>query len=86
MAQRDVRGLGRNERCPCGSGRKVKQCCGAERRAKSWAPTAVAIAVGAVIVGALVVGVMSMTGEQPASANRVWSAEHGHWHESGVTH
>ncbi len=23
--------LGRNERCPCGSGRKVKQCCGQSR-------------------------------------------------------
>src|SRR6266511_37252 len=24
-------GLGRNERCPCGSGRKVKRCCGVWR-------------------------------------------------------
>jgi SEC-C motif len=24
-------GLGRNERCPCGSGRKVKRCCGVQR-------------------------------------------------------
>src|SRR6266542_1607269 len=24
-------GLGRNERCPCGSGRKVKRCCGVRR-------------------------------------------------------
>jgi hypothetical protein len=23
-------GLGRNERCPCGSGRKVKRCCGVQ--------------------------------------------------------
>jgi hypothetical protein len=23
--------LGRNERCPCGSGRKVKRCCGQQR-------------------------------------------------------
>lgn len=23
--------LGRNDRCPCGSGRKVKRCCGVER-------------------------------------------------------
>ena len=24
-------GVGRNERCPCGSGRKVKRCCGVRR-------------------------------------------------------
>lgn len=24
-------GLGRNDRCPCGSGRKVKRCCGVRR-------------------------------------------------------
>jgi len=24
-------GVGRNERCPCGSGRKVKRCCGVQR-------------------------------------------------------
>jgi hypothetical protein len=24
-------GPGRNERCPCGSGRKVKRCCGVRR-------------------------------------------------------
>jgi hypothetical protein len=33
---------GRNERCPCGSGRKVKRCCGVQRGpsevelAKAW--------------------------------------------------
>jgi len=26
-----VAGVGRNERCPCGSGRKVKRCCGVRR-------------------------------------------------------
>ncbi|MBZ0106330.1 MAG: SEC-C domain-containing protein [Sulfuricella denitrificans] len=29
--KRDTPKVGRNEPCPCGSGKKFKQCCGAER-------------------------------------------------------
>ncbi len=86
MAQ-STRGLGRNDRCPCGSGRKVKQCCGIASRTRRWAPTAVAIAVGAAMLGALVVGIMALTGERGASGpGRVWSADHGHWHDAGGNH
>jgi uncharacterized protein YecA (UPF0149 family) len=28
---RDVRSVGRNDPCPCGSGLKYKRCCGANR-------------------------------------------------------
>src|SRR5438477_12238124 len=30
--------IGRNERCPCGSGRKYKHCCGAANRAAPKPP------------------------------------------------
>ena len=82
-----TRALGRNDRCPCGSGRKVKQCCGASTRARGWAATAVAIAVGAAMLGALLIGVMALTGERASSPpGRMWSAEHGHWHDAGGNH
>jgi uncharacterized protein len=31
-ARRPVTQIGRNERCPCGSGKKYKRCCGSPRR------------------------------------------------------
>ncbi|MGB4418274.1 MAG: SEC-C metal-binding domain-containing protein [Bacillota bacterium] len=29
MRQRRVKKVGRNDPCPCGSGKKYKKCCGA---------------------------------------------------------
>lgn len=36
MAPRSVVHTGRNDRCPCGSGKKHKQCCGSPARASSY--------------------------------------------------
>jgi hypothetical protein len=69
---------GRNERCPCGSGRKFKHCCESKR---DGVPSgAIALLVAAVIVAALIV-VFTSVRSSPGSG-RVWSAEHGHYHDA----
>lgn len=74
--------VGRNQLCPCGSGRKYKQCC--ERKAGRLSPVAwLAIAgVAAVVLAALVFGFSSAN--RVASGicppGQVWSIDHGHCH------
>ena len=68
---------GRNDLCPCGSGRKYKKCC--ERTAAR--SNLMLIVVGGAIVAAIVAGIASITGDR-AGATRVWSTEHGHYHDA----
>ena len=73
---------GRNDKCPCGSGKKYKQCC-AGRQESPWGSRVMIGAVLVVLLGALYVGVASFY-EDPSSAGpapgKVWSPEHGHYH------
>jgi len=74
---------GRNDPCPCGSGRKYKNCCqGESTMLSSTTWTAVLIAI-ALVVGAFVIG-QSLLGEDTAAvecpAGQVWSEAHGHCH------
>ena len=77
--------IGRNDPCSCGSGKKYKQCCeGKAAEKRTFLMTWIAIAVG--ILGILVaVGTVVFTDDpsNDASSGRVWSQEHGHWHEPG---
>lgn len=79
--------VGRNDPCPCGSGKKNKHCCAAraQRRAEArdslakglfyiLGPLAVVVA-GAVLVSTLFGDTVGDDG-----LARVWSADHGHWH------
>ena len=73
---------GRNDLCPCGSGKKFKKCC--DNKAQRNRFSAVMIAIVAVaVLGALLYS-LSSRGEDRASLTpgpgRVWSPEHGHWH------
>ncbi|MEW5875006.1 MAG: SEC-C metal-binding domain-containing protein [Candidatus Zixiibacteriota bacterium] len=113
MSQR----IGRNELCPCGSGKKAKNCHGEGYRAAGKNRTV--LLVGAVIALVAIVAVVMMQGDSnlplqagparpmttttttpvttaqtPASQNlnapqpgpappgKVWSPEHGHWHDA----
>ena len=77
---------GRNDPCPCGSGKKYKQCC----EGKAAEKTAFRTKWAAVITGILVVLVAAGTvasffagdGGSDAPAGKVWSNEHGHWHDA----
>lgn len=74
---------GRNDLCPCGSGKKSKRCCQTTTAASSgWSSKVMIGLVLAVIVGAVVAGVMSFN-EAPSvgpKPGQVWSPEHGHYH------
>ena len=72
---------GRNDPCPCGSGRKYKKCCEAKQQSTRGS-RAMVIAVAIVLAGAIAAALTSF-GEDPspvATSGRVWSPEHGHYH------
>jgi hypothetical protein len=75
---------GRNDLCPCGSGRKYKKCCEAKARTQS-SGRMVMILVGAAVLAAVLVGIASFTGQRASGSARVWSAEHGHYHDASGT-
>ena len=72
---------GRNELCPCGSGRKYKKCCEARERGGGTRNRVMLYAVGGAVLAAILVGIASFTGER-ASGARVWSTDHGHYHDA----
>jgi len=73
---------GRNDLCPCGSGKKFKQCCETKTARSAWAGRVLMVLVGAAILGGVAAGVMSF-GEKSSAGplpGTVWSPEHGHYH------
>ena len=75
---------GRNDQCPCGSGRKYKKCC-ASKTASARQSRVLMIVVGVFVVGALAAGVASVRGSSSGGSVRVWDPAHGHYHDaSGV--
>jgi len=72
---------GRNEPCPCGSGKKYKNCH-ESKTSSSRTSQVLMVVVGAAVLAAITAGVLSFTGESPRGGVRVWSAEHGHFHDA----
>jgi hypothetical protein len=73
------RKAGRNDPCPCGSGKKFKQCCEAkaDQSSRFWMFT-----VAGIIVAVVLFAIASVSRQATAPLNnRIWSAEHGHWHD-----
>lgn len=73
---------GRNEQCPCGSGRKYKKCCEASERGGTARNRVMLLAVGGAMLAALFAGIASFTGDQATGTTRLWSSEHGHYHDA----
>lgn len=69
--------VGRNDPCPCGSGRKYKQCCAHKDERMSWTSQA---AVAAVVVAIAAALVYAFTGDRGGSGRQVWDPDHGHYH------
>ena len=69
---------GRNDGCPCGSGRKFKKCCELKQQ-KSRTSTIMLVIVGLLMAAGLAAGITSFT-RDVARQTGVWSAEHGHYH------
>ena len=68
---------GRNDACPCGSGKKFKQCCASKKDRVSPALIAVLIA-GAILAFIVIISNV----RQSSNARLVWSPEHGHYHDA----
>jgi hypothetical protein len=86
--------VARNAPCPCGSGKKSKQCCGAGEKVKQSTGSKLALVLlGLVLIAGFVLSILNFASDgsgaaahtgsaQEAGANRVWSAEHGHYHDA----
>ncbi|MGE0043242.1 MAG: SEC-C metal-binding domain-containing protein [Vicinamibacterales bacterium] len=71
---------GRNDACPCGSGKKFKRCCATKESAAGTSKLVIAI-VAVLMAAAVIMGVASLGEDGSAApAGQVWSAEHGHYH------
>jgi len=70
--------VGRNETCPCGSGKKYKHCCEL-KASSSRMSTVVILLIAAAVVAALLASVFTH-GDDTGGAGKVWSSEHGHYH------
>ena len=98
--------VGRNELCPCGSGKKYKACCiGKERSRISKGLVALIIVIACIAAIGLLPSVIGDKAPQttaapaPAAApgtpipappgpppvGKVWSTEHGHWHDAATS-
>lgn len=74
--------IGRNDPCPCGSGKKYKQCCLNKAEKMSLSMRLAITAVGVCLLGGLIIILTTVDDVDPGAtpAGRVWSPEHGHWH------
>ena len=68
---------GRNDPCPCGSGKKFKQCCALKKDQSSR------VLLGVLIAGAILAIILIVSSvRQSSNSGRVWSPEHGHYHDA----
>jgi len=72
--------VGPNERCPCGSGKKYKRCCGMKKSQMSIRGQALLILLAVMLVAGLVLMVFRAVNQEGGRPQRVWSPEHGHYH------
>ena len=71
---------GRNEVCPCGSGKKFKHCC-ESKKTGGVSSRLILLAVAGAILAAIFAGFSNS--REGGGTGRVWSAEHGHYHDAG---
>ena len=74
--------IGRNQPCPCGSGKKYKRCHALETQKMSLAGRVVISVIGLMLLTGAIVMLTSLDDldSSESTARRVWSEEHGHWH------
>ena len=77
--------IGRNEPCPCGSGKKYKRCCLLKSQQMSWKTRAAISGLVLMLLISVFVILTSLDeigqgGSAVCPAGQVWSPEHGHCH------
>ena len=72
---------GRNDACPCGSGKKYKKCCELKQR-KTKSSTLLLLVVGLLMAAGVAAGIAEFVGDRRhvGRTQGVWSPEHGHYH------
>ncbi|MCZ6756216.1 MAG: SEC-C metal-binding domain-containing protein, partial [Gemmatimonadetes bacterium] len=78
--------VGRNEPCPCDSGKKFKQCCEktGTKSHRAWNYLLLLVAL-LMIAGAALAVYSAATAEKTDPPGKIWSEEHGHWHDAPVS-
>lgn len=74
--------IGRNNPCPCGSGKKFKRCCEGKQQGGGMSARFTLIAVAGAMLAALLIGIATFTGDNSTAGVRIWSPEHGHYHNA----
>lgn len=74
--------IARNQPCPCGSSRKYKRCCAVTSAKKQTRMTKAFLGL-LLLAAALGLFAALQHRQETGVAGRVWSPEHGHWHEAG---
>jgi hypothetical protein len=74
--------IGRNDPCPCGSGRKYKKCCLGKNAVMPLYQKLLLAMIGLIVVVSSVIVVTSLRNHEPSSARPIWSEEHRHWHRA----
>lgn len=70
--------VGRNDACPCGSGKKFKQCC-ETKGSGGLQSRVILLLVAAAVLAAIIAG---FSNRRSGSGGGVWSPEHGHYHDA----
>jgi SEC-C motif len=80
MIRASMAKAGRNDSCPCGSGKKFKRCCAAKQQGARVSKLMIAGLLAALAGGVYAVTVGFGEGSSVPLPGRVWSPEHGHYH------
>ncbi len=73
--------IGRNASCPCGSGKKYKNCCLEKKSGTPVSQKLLIILLALMGLGGLAAVVSAIrSGEPETGPGQVWSEEHQHWH------
>ncbi len=78
--------VGRNDSCPCGSGRKYKHCCARRQTEREKVRDSISRAVFYVLVPLTLVVLVAVAvsalrrPEATGEPEKVWSPAHNHWH------
>ena len=74
--------VGRNEPCPCGSGKKYKHCCALKPQRTSFGSRVAISVIGLMLLGGAIMVLVSLNDMDsvPTGPQRVWSEEHQHFH------
>ncbi len=70
---------GRNDPCPCGSGKKFKHCCESKKSGGASSRLIMVVVGGAILVAILAAFSNARGGSGTGST---WSPEHGHYHDA----